>query len=44
MYNVNTQEQLFTVPCGGGHRAWDFCYAMASSNQSLLSGYFNLIL
>ena len=26
MYSVDTNQKLVSIPCGGGHRAWDFCY------------------
>ena len=24
LYNVTTRQQFLSIPCGGGHRAWDF--------------------
>ncbi len=26
VYSVNTNQKLASIPCGGGHRAWDFCF------------------
>lgn len=35
-YNIGTNQCLFSVPCGGGHRAWDFFMSFSDGDCRLV--------